>query len=293
MAAERLPSAKEDLHPRLCPFEVGKSYTKEDIYRIFEVSAARRGGNWNTGYTKYEGYWFIFSNIGTPGRTGHDYGDRLENGRLSWFGKTKSHIGQESIADMVSKTSVVLIFYRRESRSPYTFAGVGKASEVRDSRPVEVDWEIVAVPYRPLPLLLAPPPATNPTPPREVVKAVTDDSGNSDRQHSRAIPAWIQQLVSQPVFQRATQHAGRHPPSDAVLALLLAELDAAQGRQMPLTLVAKALGYPEVRIGGLIAQASRILNLDGYQVLALTVDRGYVRLDRDLAMRQFLTGYDS
>ena len=65
MAAERLTSAQEDQHPRLCPFEVGKSYTKEDIYRIFEVSAARRGGNWNTGYTKYDGYWFIFSNIGT------------------------------------------------------------------------------------------------------------------------------------------------------------------------------------------------------------------------------------
>ena len=292
MAAERLTSAQEDQHPRLCPFEVGKSYTKEDIYRIFEVSAARRGGNWNTGYTKYDGYWFIFSNIGTPGRTGHDYGDRLENGQLSWYGKTKSHIGQESIADMVSETSVVLIFYRHESRSPYTFAGVGKAREVRDSRPVEVDWEIVAVPYRPLPLLLSPIPAPTHTP-TKLAKVADHSTSSSDSKRSREVPAWIQKLVTQPVFQRATQHAGRHRPSDAVLAQLLAELDAAQGRQMPLTLVAKALGYPEVRIGGLIAQASRILNLDGYQVLALTVDRGYVRLDRDLAMRQFLPGYDS
>jgi hypothetical protein len=28
-------------------------------------------------------------------------------------------------------------------------------------------------------------------------------------------------------------------------------------------------------------------------VLSLTGDRGFVRLDRELAMRQFLTGYDS
>lgn len=292
MAAERLPSAKEDQHSRLCPFEVGKSYSKEDIYRIFEVSAARRGGNWNTGYTKYDGYWFIFSNIGTPGRTGHDYGDRLKNGRLSWFGKTKSHIGQESIADMVSETSMVLIFYRRESRSPYTFAGVGKAREVRDSRPVEVEWEIFAVPYRPLPLLLSPAPSATPTPTQASASEPVDCAEHPDNPRAREVPAWIQQLVAQPVFQRATQQAGRHRPSDAVLAQLLAELDAAQGRQIPLTAVAKALACPEVRIGGLIAQASRILNIDGYQVLALTVDRGYVRLDRDLAMRQFLTGYD-
>jgi hypothetical protein len=284
MAAERLTSAKEDQHPRICPFEVGKSYTKEDIYRIFEVSAARRGGNWNTGYTKYDGYWFIFSNIGTPGRTGHDYGDQLANGRLSWFGKTKSHIGQESIVDMVTETSVVFVFYRRESRSPYTFAGVGKAREIRDRKPVEVEWEIIAVPYRPLPLLLSPTTTAAPVT-AERVNAVGD-------QRVRDIPTWVQQLVVQPAFQQATLHAGRHRPSDAVIAQLLAELDAAQGRQMPLSLLAKSLGCPAVRIGGLIAQASRILNLDGYQVLAFTVDRGYVRLDRELAMRQFLTGYD-
>jgi hypothetical protein len=285
MAAERLTSTKEDSHPRICPFEVGKAYTKEDIYRIFEVSAARRGGNWNTGYTKYDGYWFIFSNIGTPGRTGHDYGDQLANGQLSWFGKTKSHIGQDSIVDMVSETSVVFVFYRRESRSPYTFAGVGKAREIRDRRPVEIEWEIIAVPYRPLPLLLLPTTDSAPVtanPPKNVVEQPTRD-----------IPKWVQQLVVQPIFQQATLHAGRHRPSDAVLAQLLAELDAAQGRQLPLPRVAKALGCPEVRIGGLIAQASRILNRDGYLVLSLTGDRGFVRLDRELAMRQFLTGYDS
>jgi hypothetical protein len=270
MAAERLTSAQEQQSPRHCPFEVGKSYTKEDIYRIFEVSSARRGGNWNTGYTKYDGYWFIFSNIGTPGRTGHDYGDRLEIGKLSWFGKTKSHIGQESIVDMVAETGVVLIFYRRESRSPYTFAGVGKAREIRDRTPVEIEWEIIPVPYRPLPLLIVPPPDPAPATPNRV--------GIVGSQRSHEIPAWVQQLVTQPVFQRATLLAGRHRPSDAVFAQLLAVLDAAQGRQMPLTLVAKALNCPVVRMGGLIAQASRILNLDGYQVLALTVDRGYVSI---------------
>lgn len=79
MAAQPLsdvPAARID--PALCPFEVGNTYNKEDIFRIFEVPVKQRKGNWNTGYTKYAGHWFICSNLGPPGRTGHDYGQAIQ-----------------------------------------------------------------------------------------------------------------------------------------------------------------------------------------------------------------------
>lgn len=289
MAAERLVESLEQPAPRLCPFEVGKEYTKESIYRIFEVAEKRRNGNWNTGYTKYDGYWFIFSNIGTPGRTGHDYGDRLEKGRMTWFGKTKSHIGQASIVDMVSGTSVVFIFYRRESRSPFTFAGVGKALAVKDSQPVEVEWELIAAPYTPLPLLLVPPPTNG----RQAAPPEAGAPATPVPVPAVEVPEWVQQIFTQRSYYRATLHAGRHRPTDAMLGQLLGALDAAPGRQLPLPRLAKAIGCAELRIGGILSQASRIFNLDGYQVLELTSDRGFVRLDRDLAIRQFLAGHGS
>ncbi len=288
MAAHRLTEEPiSPAEPTLCPFEVGKTYTKDDIYRIFEVPERQQKGNWNTGYTKYQGAWFIFSNIGTPGRTGHDYGDRLRPGGMTWFGKTKSHIGQPSISEMVSGKHVVYIFYRHEDRNPFTFAGMAKAVGVKDSTPVEVEWELLPSPYQPLPLLIVPPrlaevSASSPT---AVPMAVVGDPTPT--------PAWVTGLLTHPRWHQAAIHAGRHRPADALVARLLAALDAASGRQLSLTAAAQAIQVPAVRIGGIIAQVSRMLNLDGYQVLQITADRGFVRLDKDLACRQFSQGSPS
>lgn len=80
-------------------FVVGQDYTKKNIYEMCAVPEAKQRGNWDTGYHKYEGDWFIFSNIGTPGRTGHDYDNRFVGDELEWYGKTGSHVGQDSIVN--------------------------------------------------------------------------------------------------------------------------------------------------------------------------------------------------
>ena len=36
-------------------FTVGTGYTKNDIYQICRVPLDKQKGNWNTGYTNYEG----------------------------------------------------------------------------------------------------------------------------------------------------------------------------------------------------------------------------------------------
>jgi 5-methylcytosine-specific restriction protein A len=99
-----------------------------------------RGGPWFTGYTSHGGDWFIFSNIGTAGRTGHDYENRFVNKTLIWYGKNGSRLNQPSIRRLLSPRGHVYIFYREEDRSPFTFAGLGSPVRTRDISPVEVEW---------------------------------------------------------------------------------------------------------------------------------------------------------
>jgi len=122
------------------PFSVGKKYTKQDIYSICDVPVERQKGNWNTGYTNYDGDWFVFCGVGVPGRTGHDYDNHFEGDDLVWFGKTGSHIGQESVRSLLSPGGEIYIFYREADRDPFTFAGIANAKTHRNSIPVQITW---------------------------------------------------------------------------------------------------------------------------------------------------------
>lgn len=126
------------------PFRVGAQYSRFDIFRAIGLPE-HRGGPWFTGYTSHQGDWFIFCNIGTAGRTGHDYENRFERDRLVWFGKTHSRIHQPSIRGLVDPAGRVFIFYRESDRSPFTFAGLGTAISARDAQggmPVQIIWEL-------------------------------------------------------------------------------------------------------------------------------------------------------
>jgi 5-methylcytosine-specific restriction protein A len=122
------------------PFKVGKEYTKKDIYRICSVPLKQQRGNWDTGYTKYGDDWFIFANIGTPGRTGHDYENRFIGDDLYWYGRTNSKRGQPSIENLICPDGDIYVFYREESRSPFIFAGLARAKSIRNEIPVQITW---------------------------------------------------------------------------------------------------------------------------------------------------------
>lgn len=126
-------------------FKVGEGYAKTDIYRICSVPEAKQKGNWNTGYTNYKGDWFIFCNVGVAGRTGHDYENRFIDDELVWYGKSKSHVGQESIKSLIDPASNVYVFYREEDRAPFTFAGIAKAKNYQASMPVRVTWSFLGI----------------------------------------------------------------------------------------------------------------------------------------------------
>ncbi len=122
-------------------FKVGKEYTKKEIYRLCKVPPEKQRGNWDTGSTKYEEDWFIFANVGIPGRTGHDYKNAFIGDDLHWYGRTNSKIGQPSIESLINPGGFVYIFHREESRSPFTFAGLGSVKSIKDETPVQITWE--------------------------------------------------------------------------------------------------------------------------------------------------------
>ena len=121
-------------------FVVGQQYVKEDIYRICNVQPDKQKGNWNTGYTQWNGEWFIFCNLGTAGRVGPDHGNHFEDGLLHWHGKSESHVGQESIQSLLSRQRKVHVFCRTDGRSPFQYAGEAVPASFQRTKPVQINW---------------------------------------------------------------------------------------------------------------------------------------------------------
>ncbi len=121
-------------------FVPGQSYTRRDVFRAIGVPQDTRGGNWFTGYHHHHNEHFIFTNVGAPGRTGHNYHNAWEGDRLRWFGKTDSQLSHPTIRDMLKPGADVHLFWRDSNKSPFLYAGLARPAEVKDSNPVEVLW---------------------------------------------------------------------------------------------------------------------------------------------------------
>src|SRR5689334_1324480 len=93
-------------------FHVGRKYRRRDVYRAIGIPEDTHGGNWDTGYARHGDNWFIFCNVGVPGRTGHDYPNQWLDGELHWYGKTGSHLRQPSIQSLVGPRGTTYVFHR-------------------------------------------------------------------------------------------------------------------------------------------------------------------------------------
>jgi hypothetical protein len=125
-------------------FTVGADYTREQVAERVGMPEVRRRGNWDTGWDTYGNEHFIFCNIGIPGRTGHQYANRWQNGRLIWSAKRGTRLGQAQVNSLLSGTVPVHIFWRGRSRAPFTYAGLAIAEAAQDVSPVEVTWLLEA-----------------------------------------------------------------------------------------------------------------------------------------------------
>lgn len=118
----------------------GDLFTRSEIQNLLGVPIDRRGGDWATGYTRFDDEFFVFASIGTAGRTGHDYENRWEKDGLTWFAKTRTNLRQQQIRDLISRTYPVHVFYRSGDRQPFVYAGRGTPKEVQDQSPVRLKW---------------------------------------------------------------------------------------------------------------------------------------------------------
>lgn len=97
---------------------------------------------------------------------------------------------------------------------------------------------------------------------------------------------WIERLLSSALFKAQRQIAGRRAPDNSMVKAFLLVLDQHHGRISRQTL-ARELAQPEFRLGDLLAGLQRLLNVDGYQIVAIDETTGMIELNRHLLDQQF------
>ena len=97
---------------------------------------------------------------------------------------------------------------------------------------------------------------------------------------------WVDHLLHSPVFAAQRRMVGRRGPDDTFVKTFLTALDTHGGR-MTRHLLMQELGEPEFRLQGILVGLQRLLNVDGYQVIAVDAISGTVALNRQFLEKQF------
>jgi hypothetical protein len=97
---------------------------------------------------------------------------------------------------------------------------------------------------------------------------------------------WIGRLFTSPVFVAQRRMAGRRAPNDRAVETFLKALDQRHNR-ISRRALAQALGQPDVRMHGILVGLQRLLNVDGYQIVAVDKDAGTIEINRQLLDKQF------
>ena len=97
---------------------------------------------------------------------------------------------------------------------------------------------------------------------------------------------WSDALLSSQLFAVQQKFAGRTPLDKPTVRAFLISLEE-RGFAMLRPALAQKLNLPIFRVGGLVSTMQRILNVDGYEVLAFEVEADTVRLNVDLLKTQF------
>ena len=121
-------------------FQKNQKYFRPDVKEMAGLSRTAKGGNWDTGIVEHAGEFLIFANVGTEGRTGHDYGNYWEGRFLRWYHKSRSSLGWDSVQRLLERQGIIHVFWRSSNETPFEYAGNAKAVEVADTSPVEILW---------------------------------------------------------------------------------------------------------------------------------------------------------
>ena len=100
---------------------------------------------------------------------------------------------------------------------------------------------------------------------------------------------WIAAVLSCETYRVQRRLAGERLPDDTQVRSALEAL-AERGGHWTRVALAQRLQVPMIRLGGLLAQLRRLLNVDGYPVLAVDEAAATVTFDRRLLEVQFMLG---
>lgn len=125
-------------------FQRGMKYTRPDVKVRAGLAREAKGGNWDTGIVEYQGEFVLFVNVGTEGRTGHNYGNRWEGNCLRWCHKSGSHLGWSSVQRLIEPRRSIHVFWRNSNEAPFEYAGRARTVEIVDVSPVEILWSFYA-----------------------------------------------------------------------------------------------------------------------------------------------------
>jgi len=100
---------------------------------------------------------------------------------------------------------------------------------------------------------------------------------------------WISALLSGTIYASQRQLAARVALPDATMRVLLTALSE-RGGKLSRAALAQRLALPEIRLGGLLSVARRLLNVDQAPVLAVDEAAGTVELNVALLHQQFRVG---
>lgn len=101
-----------------------------------------------------------------------------------------------------------------------------------------------------------------------------------------APPAWLTDVFTSDVYAAQKEIVGRSHPGDDVVGRILSALDA-RGGTLTKPALARAISYPLFRMQGLLSNAQRVLNVDGYQVIAIDTESDTVKLEHETLFVQF------
>jgi hypothetical protein len=104
-----------------------------------------------------------------------------------------------------------------------------------------------------------------------------------------AVPSWVTALLQSESYRDQRDRAGRIAPPHETVRLLLETLEQHRGRA-PRTVLARAIGQPEIRLRGILAGLQRVLNVEGYPIISVDEATGTVELQRELLRKQFQIG---
>ena len=100
---------------------------------------------------------------------------------------------------------------------------------------------------------------------------------------------WLDRLFAAERFAAQRRRAARTALPDERIRAVLTALDARGGR-LTRTALGTVLGVPAFRVDGILSALRRLLNVDGYDVLAVDDASETVTLNRDLLRIQFDLG---